>query len=284
MASAARRDACCTAPVLSFRKSAVDRILIFKLTLTPLLVLACMLITRRWGTFAGGVAAGLPVVSGPLSFFLTLEQGAAFSAQASYNTLLGIDANGLAAVAYPWLAVLGVPWYLAIVFSLGIYFLGGWFVQFLPHWPLGAVGLSLLSPLLVLACLPRQKARAVPQPQSHRWLMSVQMAFGSLLVYVVTEVAHWLGAGWSGILMFFPVMICAMVPFIHATQGPWAVVRVYRGLMAGWFGCIAFFAIVMALVESTPLWFCYALAVVAALGAGAAVSIVQKRKAGNAAS
>jgi len=124
----------------------------------------------------------------------------------------------------------------------------------------------------------------VPQPQSHRWLMSVQMAFGSLLVYVVTEVAHWLGAGWSGILMFFPVMICAMVPFIHATQGPWAVVRVYRGLMAGWFGCIAFFAIVMALVESTPLWFCYALAVVAALGAGAAVSIVQKRKAGNAAS
>ena len=77
----------------------MNGILAFKLIITPLLVLICMLITRRWGAFVGGVAAGLPVVSGPLSFFLTLEQGTAFSAHASYNTLLGIDANGLAAVA-----------------------------------------------------------------------------------------------------------------------------------------------------------------------------------------
>ena len=262
----------------------MDRILLFKLTLTPLLVLVCMLITRRWGTFAGGVAAGLPVVSGPLSFFLTIEQGTAFSAQAAYSTLLGIDANGLAAVAYPWLAVLGVPWHAAIVLLLSIYFLGGWLVQMMPHWPLAAVVLSLLSPLLVLLCLPRQAGRVVPQPQPHRWLILVQMAFGSLLVYAVTEAAHCLGAGWSGILMFFPVMICAMVPFIHVTQGPWAVVRVYRGLMAGWFGCTAFFAIVMPLVEVTPLWLCYALAVGAALGVSVVVSAVQRRRAVGAAS
>ena len=121
----------------------MNGILAFKLIITPLLVLICMLITRRWGAFVGGVAAGLPVVSGPLSFFLTLEQGTAFSAHASYNTLLGIDANGLAAVAYPWLAVLGVPWYLAIALSLGIYFFGGWLVQFFPYWPLAAFALVL---------------------------------------------------------------------------------------------------------------------------------------------
>ena len=256
----------------------MNGILAFKLIITPLLVLICMLITRRWGAFVGGVAAGLPVVSGPLSFFLTLEQGTAFSAHASYNTLLGIDANGLAAVAYPWLAVLGVPWYLAIALSLGIYFLGGWLVQFFPYWPLAAFALSLLSPLLVLVCLPRQDSPEATQPQhSHWWLIAAQMGFGSLLVYVVTEVAHWLGAGWSGVLMFFPVMICAMVPFIHATQGAGAVVRIYRGLMAGWFGCIAFAAIVMALVECTPLWLCYVLATAAALAASAVVTLVQKR-------
>ena len=35
----------------------MDHIPVFKLTLTPLLVLVCMLImliTRRWGAFAGG--------------------------------------------------------------------------------------------------------------------------------------------------------------------------------------------------------------------------------------
>ena len=261
------------------QESVVSGIFAFKLILTPLLVLICMLITRRWGAFVGGVAAGLPVVSGPLSFFLTLEQGVTFSAHASYSTLLGIDANGLAAVAYPWLAVLGVPWYLAIALSLGIYFLGGWLVQFFPYWPWAAFALSLLSPLLVLVCLPRPGMPAtVPQQRSHWWLIAVQMAFGSLLVYAVTEIAHWLGAGWSGVLMFFPVMICAMVPFIHATQGAWAVVRIYRGLMAGWFGCIAFAAIVMALVEHTPLWLCYVLATAAALGASACVTLVQKSK------
>ena len=260
------------------RESALNGILAFKLILTPLLVLICMLITRRWGTFVGGVAAGLPVVSGPHSFFLTLQQGAAFSAQASFSTLLGIDANALAAVAYPWLAVLGVPWYLAIAISLGIYFLGGWVVQFFPYWPWAAFVLSLLAPMLVLWSLPRPRTQEdVAQPRSHRWLIVVQMAFGSLLVYAVTEIAHWLGTGWSGVLMFFPVMICAMVPFIHATQGVWAVVRIYRGLMAGWFGCIAFAAIVMALVERTPLWFCYMLATSAALGASAVVSLIQKR-------
>ncbi|MDD4701852.1 MAG: hypothetical protein PHI96_06485 [Desulfovibrio sp.] len=256
----------------------MNGILAFKLVLTPLLVLVCMLVTRRWGAFVGGVAAGLPVVSGPLSFFLTLEQGVTFSAHASYSTLLGIDANALAAVAYPWLAVHGAPWYLAIALSLGIYFLGGWIMQFFPYWPWAVFAVSLLAPMLVLWSLPRQRMpETVSRPRSHWWFIALQMAFGSLLVYVVTEIAHWLGAGWSGVLMFFPVMICAMVPFIHATQGAWAVVRIYRGLMAGWFGCIAFTAIVMALVEHTPLWFCYVLATVAALGASAIVSLIQKR-------
>ena len=82
--------------------------------------------------------------------------------------LLGIDANGLAAVAYPWLAVLGVPWYLAIALSLGIYFFGGWLVQFFPYWPLAAFALSLLSPLLVLVCLPRPVHLVFPRLVSSR--------------------------------------------------------------------------------------------------------------------
>ena len=56
--------------------------MLVKIFLTPLLILMCLLVARRWGSFVGGVIAGLPLISGPVSFFLTLEQGATFSATA----------------------------------------------------------------------------------------------------------------------------------------------------------------------------------------------------------
>ena len=92
--------------------------MLVKILLTPLLILLCLLAARRWGAFVGGVIAGLPLISGPVSFFLTLEQGAAFSAAASFNTLLGVLACTATALIYPWLAALGLPWYVALPVAL----------------------------------------------------------------------------------------------------------------------------------------------------------------------
>ena len=75
--------------------------------------------------------------------------------------------------------------------------------------------------------------------------------------------------------MFFPVMICSIVPFAHAALGAAAVVSIFRGIMAGWFGCIAFAVVVMTGVEHLPLWLCYTLAPAAALLASAAVSLLE---------
>ena len=88
--------------------------MLVKILLTPLLILLCLLAARRWGAFVGGVIAGLPLISGPVSFFLTLEQGAAFSAAASFNTLLGVLACTTTALIYPRLAVWGMPWFVCL--------------------------------------------------------------------------------------------------------------------------------------------------------------------------
>ena len=250
--------------------------MLVKILLTPLLILLCLLAARRWGAFVGGVIAGLPLISGPVSFFLTLEQGAAFSAVASFNTLLGVLACTATALIYPWLAAVGLPWFVALPVALCGFFGGGWAVLHIPFTPLWAVVLSSLAPALVLGCLPRVLARV-----EHGHAMSayvrvpVQMACGATLVFAVTEAAHWLGPGWSGVLMFFPVMVCSIVPFAHATLGAAAVVSIFRGIMAGWFGCIAFAVVVMTGVEHLPLWLCYTLATAAALLASAAVSLLE---------
>lgn len=251
--------------------------MLIKLLLTPLLILMCLLAARRWGAFVGGVVAGLPLISGPLSFFLTLEQGPAFSAAASFNTLLGVLACTATALIYPWLAAWGVPWFAALPLSLCGFFGGGWVVLRLTFTPLWAVALACACPVLVLVCLPRKaQARVGGHAMAARLRVPLQMACGAGLVYVVTESAQRLGPGWSGVLMFFPVMICSIVPFAHALQGAAAVVGLFRGIMAGWFGCIAFAVVVMTGVERLPLWLCYGAACGAALGASVAVSLLER--------
>lgn len=252
--------------------------MLVKIFLTPLLILMCLLVVRRWGSFVGGVIAGLPLISGPVSFFLTLEQGAAFSAAASFNTLLGVLACTATALLYPWLAAWGMPWFVALPAALCGFFGGGWVVLRLPISPEWAVALSMLCPVLVLACLPRVVARpGQGHAMSAHVRVPVQMACGAGLVLAVTGAARWIGPGWSGVLMFFPVMICSIVPFAHAALGAPAVVSIFRGIMAGWFGCIAFAVVVMTGVEHLPLWLCYSLASGAALLASAVVSLLEQR-------
>lgn len=68
------------------------------------------------GLCGRGWIAGLPLISGPVSF--TLEQGAASSAAASFNTLLGVLARTATALIYPWLAAVGLPWFVALPVAL----------------------------------------------------------------------------------------------------------------------------------------------------------------------
>jgi len=58
-------------------------LLIAKVIVTPLLVLAASLAGRRWGESIAGWLVGLPLTSGPVAVFLTLEHGPKFAAQAA---------------------------------------------------------------------------------------------------------------------------------------------------------------------------------------------------------
>jgi hypothetical protein len=53
------------------------KLLLIKLLLTPLLMFAVSWAARRWGPGIGGLLAGLPLTSGPISIYLFAEQGQA---------------------------------------------------------------------------------------------------------------------------------------------------------------------------------------------------------------
>ena len=65
-----------------------------KLTITPLLMWAISLASRRWGGLLGGLLSGLPITSALVMTFLCLEQGTAFALGALPGALGGL--RGLA--------------------------------------------------------------------------------------------------------------------------------------------------------------------------------------------
>ncbi|MGF6854587.1 hypothetical protein [Paraburkholderia sp. CI3] len=88
-------------------------VLVFKLLVTPLLLLTASLAGRRWGDAIGGLLVGMPLTSGPISVFPALEHGPAFAAQATGGSLVATAAQAAFCIAYCRLAILGWPTALA---------------------------------------------------------------------------------------------------------------------------------------------------------------------------
>src|SRR5881227_3396953 len=75
-------------------------ILVLKLVTTPLLIGMASLAGRRWGEMVSGWFIGLPLTSGPVSWFLALEQGTGFAAAAARGCLAGAAAEAGFCLAY----------------------------------------------------------------------------------------------------------------------------------------------------------------------------------------
>jgi hypothetical protein len=86
-----------------------------KLIVTPLLMWAVSLASRRWGGLLGGLLSGLPITSALVMTFLCLEQGTAFVLGAVPGAL-----GGLAAVQATY------AFYLYITRRFGIAGAGRW--------------------------------------------------------------------------------------------------------------------------------------------------------------
>ena len=255
-------------------------IVIYKVLAAPVLILLSSLAARRWGEFAGGVLAGLPTISGVASLFLALEQGLPFAAQAAFHSLYGVTVCCLLTLTYIWTAM-RLPWFAALPASLIVYAIAGYCVRFLPDSLWLASFCALSGPPLVILLLPRTPGRLTAPPrQRPAWAVPAQMLCALLLVIFLTGYAQRLGTVWSGILLFFPVMVIILGCFAHATMGAWAARQIIKGLMTGFIGGTAFSVIIACLLGPLPLWPCYALATAAALGLSAAGTMAARAASG----
>src|SRR5512147_1856232 len=92
-------------------------LLILKLILAPIIISSASLAGRKWGSTVSGWLIGLPLTSGPVIFFLSLNHDKAFLMSSVLGTLSGGFSLVAFCLVYAWLAT-RFHWPIAMIGSL----------------------------------------------------------------------------------------------------------------------------------------------------------------------
>ena len=238
--------------------------LVLKLIVTPLLILAASLASRRWGEIVGGWFVGLPLTSGPVCFFLALDQGAGFAAAATLGSLAGAASEAAFGLAYAAVAR-HAGWPSALAVGSLAYVAAGFGFQSaaLPLWPLAAVVCAALAGALFL--MPRPGGSVIAPLTLPRWDIPARMVLATALVLALTALAPQFGPRLSGLFATYPIFAAILAAFSQHGRGAAAAIQVLRGLLTGLFAFTGFFAVLAVTIEPLGITAGFAAATAVAL-------------------
>ncbi len=241
-------------------------ILLTKVLLSPVLLSICVFAARRWGTSVAGLLLGLPLVSGPVSFFLLSEHGPSFAENAARGTMFGLVATGVFCVTYQRISD-STRWWQSLPVA-GSTCLGS--IYLLSHMHLSLVDSVLLAAVLLagLVIAADAPSRSAGTPPTSKRALGFRMAIASSVVLAVTMGAGLLGSQLSGMFAAVPVIIAIMTATSHRTVGSDSANGLLGATVNGLWGAVAFFAVVAFLVTVATPTVTYLVASLAALVAG----------------
>ncbi len=239
-----------------------------KALIAPVLLAVAAVVEHKWGAAVGGWVLGLPLTSGPASFFLLTEHGPRFAENAARGTLLGLVGAGVFVAGYS-LAAAERGWRRSLTFA-GIACLSVTFALSQVHLGLDMTMLFAAVVLGLVAIVARGPKRATSAaeaaPPTTRRGLILRMLFASVVVVGVSVASTMLGSVVSGMLASVPAITAVMAVSTHRAAGRDCARRMLRGSVAGMCGGAAFFMVVALLVTTTTPGVTYlAAAVVAAL-------------------
>jgi hypothetical protein len=233
-----------------------------KLTLTPLIMYLTSAAGRRWGPGISGWLTGLPLLAGPVSVFVCIEQGPDFAGQAAGSTLVGMWSSCAFCLAYH--AVANRGWVAAAVAAVVAFAVATALLNAVSLPPLagllGVVGLASLCLKWIAA-----PVSTVAMTRPPRWDMPARLAIAAGYVIVQTGVAGWLGPQLSGLVTPFPIVVIVLTAFAHHQLGEAAATRVLRGFLIGMYAFATFFWLVAVGMEPLGPWLAYPVALAACL-------------------
>jgi len=238
---------------------------VLRLALVPAAVWLASLAARRWGHAVSGYLGGMPLIGGPITYFLALDHGAAFAARSASVTLATVAAQAAYLLAFSHLAR-RAHWAASLAGGWALFALVAVAIGSMP--PSAPAGLALAAAGLACAWLALPRARgSAGLPSVPRFELYLRLAAALVLALAIVSGAGALGPVWSGVLLSMPVTGSIMPPFTLALYGPDALARLVRGFVAGLTGFAAFFLVLAAALPALGIAAAFACAVPAALAA-----------------
>ena len=238
--------------------------LLLKVVVTPVLIAAATFAGRRWGDRLSGWLVGLPLTSGPVVFFLAVEQGNGFATRAALAVMLGTISQAAFAFVYARAAI-RTGWAVATLAGCAAFALATLAFQrvSLPALPSFALVTGSLIVALFLMPTTRPAAdRALPPPP---WDLPLRIVVATGLVLLLTAIAPAIGAHLAGLLSPFPVYAGVLAIFAHRQSGGDAASNVLRGLLLGLFSFGAFFLVLAVGLNRFGIGLSFLVATVTAL-------------------
>jgi hypothetical protein len=239
--------------------------LLLRVALAPLAVGLASLAARRWGHAAAGYLGGMPLIGGPITFFLAQDHGARFAAQSATVTLAAVAGQAAYLLAFAFASRSG-RWAVALACGLAAFAVVSAGVAGLAPSLVEAIALAVGGLAIAWIALPHPREPggmpAVPGIELY-----LRLAAALALAFAIVTSANVLGPMWSGVLLSIPVTGSIIPAFTLALHGPDVVARVIRGFVVGLTGFISFFCVVAACAIELGVAVSFVLAALAALSA-----------------
>lgn len=243
---------------------------ILKLTVTPILVAVLSLIARRYGATVGGLIMGLPLMTGPVLFFLGLEKGADWLAQAALAAMLAVI--GIAAFIFTFgrAAAAGLnPFFSWAAAAAAFALTNAALLNF--TWAAWSAGLTAGATLLVMrTLLPPPLSAEGPRPLPW-WDLPMRMLATAVMILGLHALAQIATARVTGVMASYPVILTAVGVFTHARWGVDPLLNLLRGISLSLLAFVGFFAVVNLTVHALGIYAAFALAVPTGLATSGAL-------------
>jgi hypothetical protein len=251
-------------------------VLLLKLALVPAFILLISLAGQRWGPAVAGWLSGLPVVAGPILFFMALEQGAAFAAEAAVATASAVCGSLAFSLGYCWSAI-RQAWPVCLAVAIVCYSAATLLLAiFEPALP-ASLTVALLAIVIAPRLFPRLSLDLLP-PAMPRSELFIRMAAGAIMVVVATAAAASLGARLSGLVAMFPILGTVLAVFSHRHAGAAFTTHLLRGMAAGFYAFITFCGVLALMLPGHGIAAAFCVAIAAALSVQIAARWVLLRK------
>jgi len=234
-----------------------------KLIAMPCFTALVAYIQKRWSHKLGGAISGLPLTAGPISVFLAIEQGLPFAREAAVNAMLGYLATSIFVYVFVFLAKKR-SWPICLLAGTAAWGVSAIILALLPLSMIMkmAIGLAtlLLNTLFVFG-FSHDEVTHITKKVPYDVVIRAVSVLVPLLV--ITALAPYIGANYSGVLGGIPAMWSVLFSFTLAHSGRLAVVDFFKGATFCAWGFQAFFFTLIFLPITHVLWLYVVASVVA---------------------